>query len=81
MKNYTINGKPCAYWNDPNPVHPPHPGLIKWADDNNIQHNTCTNVDQEFDGPWCYTTDPDYRWGWCGICDAKGDLKYTQANF
>jgi len=39
--------------------------------ENNITHNTCTNFDQEWPGPWCYTTDPLHRWEYCGICDAK----------
>ena len=71
VKNYTVSGRPCAYWNDPNPVHPPNKFINEWVFNNDISHNRCSNPDQEFLGPWCYTTDPTQRWNYCGICDVK----------
>ncbi|CBY23583.1 unnamed protein product [Oikopleura dioica] len=36
-----------------------------------FETNFCRNPDNEPGGPWCYTTDPDRRWEYCGIptCD------------
>ena len=31
------------------------------------EHNHCRNPDQDPDGVWCYTTDPDKRWEHCSV--------------
>ena len=38
-----------------------------------LASNYCRNGYGETEGPWCYTIDPEYRWGfcdvpWCGKC-------------
>merc|ERR1712003_229437 len=30
-------------------------------------HNYCRNPDNEPEGAWCYTTNPDQRWDYCGV--------------
>jgi hypothetical protein len=34
-------------------------------------HNYCRNPDNEPNGPWCYTTDPNVRWEYCDISYCK----------
>ena len=35
-------------------------------------HNYCRNPDNEPEGAWCYTTDPDVRWEYCQCTTISG---------
>jgi len=57
LRNLTLSGYDCAYWNDES-VHN-HLHL------NEINSNFCQNPGSFPEGPWCYTTDPNKVWDNC----------------
>ena len=38
-----------------------------------VNENYCRNPDNESNGPWCYTTDPDKRWEFCDVKLCSGE--------
>ena len=45
-------------------------------------HNFCRNPEGDSKGPWCYTTDPSVRWGYCHIPDCDTcDILNTAGSF
>jgi len=40
----------------------------------NANHNYCRNPDHDSKGPWCYTTDPNKRYEYCGIPKCNSEL-------
>lgn len=40
----------------------------------NANHNYCRNPDHDSRGPWCYTTDPNKRYEYCGIPKCSSEL-------
>merc|ERR1712179_482006 len=43
-------------------------GHKPWGNFSSIgDHNYCRNPDNEDEGPWCYTTDPNKRWEFCDV--------------
>ena len=45
-------------------------------------HNFCRNPEGDLKGPWCYTTDPSVRWGYCHIPDCDTcDILNTAGSF
>lgn len=56
----TESGKTCQRW-DTNSPHQP-----KFRPDIS-SNNFCRNPDSDEKGPWCYTTDPETRYGYCNI--------------
>ena len=78
-------GIPCQKWNTKEPHYPKvTPKAEIWnnfkifesleAAKNSISlkatnHNFCRNPDGDSKGPWCYTTNPSVRWGYCHILD------------
>ena len=82
--NRTVNGYECQQWKLPEElyVHKPNVFIREWVNSNTISHNRCSNPDQEILGPWCYTTDPNKRWEYCGICDVDmtSPLEFKQGD-
>ena len=70
-RNTTITGRTCQKWLLPidEYLHMPNLEIMNWSLNNNIDGNHCINTDQDLLGPWCYTTDPNFRFEYCGICD------------
>lgn len=55
----TRSGRKCQNWNSQSP----HGHRFSGAAHGNI----CANPDNMVLGDWCYTTDPDKRWEYCGF--------------
>ena len=64
----TAGGYTCQYWNVDEP-HSIHDDYKLEIDD----HNYCRNPDDDSNGPWWFTTDPDTIADYCSIpkCDGK----------
>ena len=54
----TGTGIKCQKWSDQHPHKHDQPA---W------NHNYCRNPDSEDGGVWCYTTDPNIKWMYCGV--------------
>uniref|UniRef100_A0A8C2PWS1 Plasminogen n=1 Tax=Cyprinus carpio TaxID=7962 RepID=A0A8C2PWS1_CYPCA len=67
----TIMGVTCQAWSSMTPHHhlsfnpETHP-------DKGLESNQCRNPDNDVNGPWCYTTDPNKKWDYCQIPDCDG---------
>ncbi|CAH1786990.1 unnamed protein product, partial [Owenia fusiformis] len=73
-KTRTASGKQCMRWDSQIP-HKHTPLEDDQFPDNSVKDasNYCRNPDNEPQGPWCFTTDVNSRWEYCGIpyCDCK----------
>ena len=38
--------------------------------------NFCRNPDNDEGGPWCYTTNPEFSWEYCGIPECEGNVAF-----
>ncbi|CAH1791206.1 unnamed protein product [Owenia fusiformis] len=68
----TVNGIPCQRWDSQSP----HSHGIATVPDDSLAaaENFCRNPDNESGGPWCYTTDPNKRWEYCGVPLCTGEI-------
>ncbi|NP_032903.3 plasminogen precursor [Mus musculus] len=41
-----------------------------------LEENYCRNPDNDEQGPWCYTTDPDKRYDYCNIPECEEECMY-----
>ncbi|CBY30366.1 unnamed protein product [Oikopleura dioica] len=65
FKQTTVSGLTCQKWNSQTPHS--HSREKDNYGEKDFETNFCRNPDNEPGGPWCYTTDPDSRWEYCGI--------------
>jgi len=64
-KATTNSGRICQDWAKQSPHK--HKRTPKNYPDSDLTSNYCRNPDGEPNGPWCYTTDENKRWEYCGI--------------
>ena len=63
----TVSGRTCQKWTEQWPnkhSRTPDENPKMWSKGLG-DHNNCRNPDDEPNGIWCYTTDPDKRWEYC----------------
>ncbi|XP_074657426.1 uncharacterized protein LOC141910631, partial [Tubulanus polymorphus] len=58
------SGRKCQAWNSQSPHKHTRYHMLS---DRGTASNYCRNPDNEPEGPWCYTVDPDTRWEYCDI--------------
>lgn len=66
----TVTGLTCQHWSKNRPHEPKYrPRRPKFS------KNYCRNPDNDENGPWCYTTDPDVRFEYCDVpkCEDADD--------
>ncbi|CAK8675824.1 unnamed protein product [Clavelina lepadiformis] len=68
-RNYTESEIPCQRWDVTFPHEP------KQTPRDGGHHNYCRNPDNDLDGTWCYTVDPDVKWQLCSIPKCPDDSK------
>ena len=72
----TADGVACQIWSRQAP-HTHSRTIANYPGAGLGGHNACRNPDGDTQ-PWCYTTDPSVRWGYCNVpppaefCDAVG---------
>ena len=68
ITNVTPSGLDCQRWDSQTP-HSHNRNNVDDFPETQLEDaaNFCRNPDDEPDGPWCYTTDPNTRWEFCDI--------------
>ena len=61
----TVSGRTCQKWTSQFHKHTRTPENPEFAGKGLGDHNKCRNPDDEPQGIWCYTTDPNKRWEYC----------------
>ncbi|XP_066304565.1 plasminogen-like isoform X2 [Branchiostoma lanceolatum] len=61
----TVSGKTCQRWDSQEPHE--HQYLPQDYPGYDLKENYCRNPDDDPDGAWCLTTDPDTRWEYCDL--------------
>ncbi|XP_051500734.1 apolipoprotein(a)-like isoform X2 [Myxocyprinus asiaticus] len=67
----TILGVTCQKWSSMTP-HQHASFTPETHPDKGLESNQCRNPDNDENGPWCYTTDPNQEWDYCQIPDCEG---------
>mmetsp|Transcript_30292 Transcript_30292/g.63870 ORF Transcript_30292/g.63870 Transcript_30292/m.63870 type:complete len:1363 (-) Transcript_30292:3047-7135(-) len=57
----------CQRWDAQSPHAHSHEPQDFVLDDAYLAENYCRNPDNDPNGPWCYTTDPSVRFGYCDV--------------
>ncbi|CBY39572.1 unnamed protein product [Oikopleura dioica] len=64
----SASGRKCQKWNVQQPHH--HDKTPEEFPDKNLgDHNYCRNPDDDINGAWCFTEDPNLRWEYCDNTD------------
>ena len=64
----TKTGKTCQRWHSQYPHAHTRNNPSAFPDESlEDAANYCRNPDNEQEGPWCYTTDPNTRWEYCEV--------------
>ncbi|CAH1779946.1 unnamed protein product [Owenia fusiformis] len=77
FRAWTDEGYTCQRWDSQYPHKHSYTDASKYPDATlGDASNYCRNPgsEEETEGPWCYTTNPDVRWRYCGIpmCTSRG---------
>jgi len=68
QKAVTVNGRECQRWDAQSPHAHTRNNIAKFPETALADAaNYCRNPDDSSNGPWCYTTDKNKRWDYCGI--------------
>ncbi|KAM8962901.1 plasminogen isoform 1-T1 [Lycaon pictus] len=70
----TKNGVACQKWSDNSP-HKPNYTPEKHPLEG-LEENYCRNPDNDENGPWCYTTNPDVRFDYCNIPECEEECMH-----
>ena len=68
----TKSGQVCQRWDSQVPHKHQHYTTSDWFIDKQMPDNYCRNALNENIEPWCYTTDPNTRWGYCDVIKCEG---------
>ncbi|GCC37580.1 hypothetical protein chiPu_0016084 [Chiloscyllium punctatum] len=73
-QNVTRHGKQCQAWNSQHPHK--HNFTKEEMISANLEENYCRNPDEDEDGAWCFTTDPEVEIDYCNLnyCDDLVDI-------
>lgn len=63
-KSETASGKTCVYWNQIN-IYVQHWYGTRFP--KRVNHNYCRNLDNDPNGPWCFTSTNGETWDYCDI--------------
>lgn len=74
LKNVTMSGFTCQDWSS----QYPHKHRFSKNEFLRQSRNYCRNPDGEPQGPWCYTTNKNIRWQYCGITFCRKLFHYTK---
>uniref|UniRef100_A0A665U641 receptor protein-tyrosine kinase n=1 Tax=Echeneis naucrates TaxID=173247 RepID=A0A665U641_ECHNA len=67
--NVTRSGIPCQPWSQQVPHQ--HRLSVDVIPELNNSDNHCRNPGEISDKPWCYTTNPNIRWEYCGVLQCE----------
>ncbi|XP_048210357.1 plasminogen [Perognathus longimembris pacificus] len=70
----TKDGVACQKWSATSP-HRPNYTPEKFPAEG-LEENYCRNPDNDGQGPWCYTTDPDKRFDYCDIPECEEECMH-----
>ncbi|XP_062953943.1 plasminogen [Cynocephalus volans] len=79
-KNYrgttskTKTGVVCQKWSASYPHRPNYSPTTHPSE--GLEENYCRNPDNDEQGPWCYTTDPDKRFDYCDIPECEDECMH-----
>lgn len=73
-RDVTETGRQCQPWTSQSPQT--HTKTTANYPDAGLEANYCRNPDGEPEGAWCYTTDTEKRWEYCGIPICKVGCAY-----
>uniref|UniRef100_A0A6I8NWX0 Plasminogen n=1 Tax=Ornithorhynchus anatinus TaxID=9258 RepID=A0A6I8NWX0_ORNAN len=70
----TRTGVTCQKWSADSPHMPKY--SPKLYPSKGLEENYCRNPDQDPQGPWCYTTDPEKRYEYCDIPECEEECMH-----
>jgi len=74
-RSKTQKGVVCQNWRSSYP----HSNINTYSGEGIGNHNYCRNPDNDPNGPWCYTTDRNRKWDYCGVPKCKWNVEcYTE---
>merc|ERR1712034_258110 len=78
-KQTTVSGLACQKWTSQSP-HTHSRTEENYPDSGLGDHNYCRNPDDEEGGAWCYTTDANKRWDYCGVTKCSHATRFSDSS-